>query len=188
MPTAPLLLYHYYERCRGPFVNLSDLPPDEAEQVLDSIRRAGRTFAGKRAPDYLTVRRDLEARVRVLFEARGGKPLRARPHYMTVGACPWLLEWYEQGCELCIPLSTFAPEQISFTYGDTFPAMRFQDGRPYRGQVYILEDLAGWIEQYGFPQEWNPDGRHGPERYIEAQIWDDTPLLPYVRTGCSPAD
>jgi hypothetical protein len=184
MLAEPLLLslhlYHYYECSRGPFVNLSDLPLAEAEQILTAIRQAGQIFASKRAPDYLAIRRDLEGRVRSLFEAKGGRPHRTRPHYMTVGACPWLRDWYIQGCELSIPISTFAPDVVSFTYGDTFPALRLQDGRPYRGQVYTLAELPALIEQYGFPQDWNPDGRQGPERYIEAQVWDDTPLRPHL--------
>jgi hypothetical protein len=175
-----LHLYHYYECSRGPFVNLSDLPFVEAEQILTAIRQAGQTFASKRAPDYLAIRRDLEARVRRLFKAKGGCPRRARPHYMTVGACPWLRGWYVQGCELSLPIGTFAPDVISFTYGDTFPALRLSDGRPYRGQVYTLAELPALIQQYGLPQEWNRDGQYGPERYIEAQVWDDTPLQLYL--------
>jgi hypothetical protein len=175
-----LQLYHYYECRRGPFVNLSDLPLSEAEQILTHIRQAGQTFASKRTPDYLAIRRDLEEHVRRLFEAKGGRPRRARPQYMTVGACTWLREWYVQGCELSIPIRSFAPDVISFTYGDTFPALRLHDGRPYRGQVYILAELPGLIQQYGFPQDWNRDGQYGPERYIEAQVWDDGPLQPYL--------
>ena len=171
-----LHLYHYYEGCRGPFVNLSDLPLEQAEQILTSIREAGQTFASQRAPDYLAIRRELEERVRRLFEAKGGRPRRARPHYLTVGACPWLRDWYVQGCELSIPIGAFAPEVISFTYGDTFPALRLRDGRPYRGQVYTLVELPALIEQYGLPQDWNPDGQYGPERYIEAQVWEAMPL------------
>ncbi len=184
-----LQLYHYYDCSRGPFVNLSDLPLAEAERILAAIRHAGQTFASKRAPDYLTIRRDLEQRVRSLFEAKGGRPRRAWPHYMTVGACSWLREWYVQGCELSIPITMFTPNVISFTYGDTFPALRLQDGHPYRGQVYTLAELPGVIQQYGMPQDWNPDGQFGPERYIEAQIWDDTPLQHYLAARMpAPAD
>jgi hypothetical protein len=173
-------LYHYYDRHRGPFRNLSDLPPAEAEAVLANIRQAGQTFAAKRTADYLTIRWELEERVRTLFIAKCGQPRRSRPHYFTVGACPWLLDWYVDGCALIVPLGGIAPESISFTYGDTFPAMRLQDGRPYRGQVYTVDELPLLINEYGLPQEWNPDGKAGPDRYIEAQLWDELPLLSYL--------
>ena len=35
------------------------------------------------------------------------------------------------------------------------------------------KELFGGIQQYGLPQDWNADGKGGPERYIEAQIWED---------------
>jgi hypothetical protein len=84
------------------------------------------------------------------------------------------------GCGLRIPLAVFSAEIVSFTYGDTFPALRHQDGKPYRGQVYTLAELPALIEQYGLPQDWNAKGEHGPDRYIEAQVWADEPLEPYL--------
>jgi hypothetical protein len=58
--------------------------------------------------------------------------------------------------------------------------MHYNDGKPYRGQVYTRSELADVIERHGLPQVWNPDGCGGPERYIEAQIWDDAPLKEYL--------
>ncbi|MCA0458149.1 MAG: hypothetical protein LCI00_29555 [Chloroflexi bacterium] len=176
MTTVPTVLCHYYEAANGPFRNVSDLPRDEAERVLAAIRQSGRGFASQRKADYLAVREAVEARVRGLFIAKGGAPKRLHPHSMVLGACPWIQQWYVDGRELQIPLAHFAPQIVSFTYGDIFPAMRVQDGKPYRGQVYVMDELEALIRQYGLPQVWNADGHSGPERYIEAQIWDDAPL------------
>ena len=169
-------LFHYYEAKKGPFLNLSDLPLDEAEQILNEIRQDKRLFASQRPADYLNIRRTLEAQVRALFIQKGGKPRRSPPHYMAVGACPWLKQWYLEGAEIQLSLAQFEADIISFTYGDTFPAMRYQDGKPYRGQVYTLAELPTLIRTYGLPQDWNADGQIGPERYIEAQIWHEAPL------------
>jgi hypothetical protein len=174
-------LYHYFECTRGPFHNLSDLPAEEAEAVLAAIRERGEGFASQRNSEYLTIRRELEKLVRKLFIEKGGEPLRERPHYMIVGACAWLESWYKKGCELHIPLKDFDPKQVSFTYGDTFPAMRYTDGKPYRRQVYTLAELPDLTAYYGLPQEWNADGTYGPDRYIEAQIWDDSPLKTWLQ-------
>src|ERR1044071_4847558 len=87
-----------------------------------------------------------------------------------------LKSWYPHGCELRIALNVFRTECLSFTYGDTFPAMRYKDGKPYRGKVYLLTELPGLVNEYGLPQIWNAQGKYGPERYIEAQVWDDEPL------------
>jgi len=178
----PDFLSHYYEFSWGPFLNLSDLPHHEAEMVLEKIRRAGNIFASKRNDDYLRIRRELEEKVRELFVQKGGRPQRERPHYMILGSCPWLLDWYANGCEIRVPISRFEPGMVSFTYGDTFPAMRFQDGKPYRGQVYTLQELPEIIRQYGLPQEWNPEGNYGPDRYIEAQVWANEPISQFLRS------
>jgi hypothetical protein len=61
--------------------------------------------------------------------------------------------------------------------------MRVQDGKPYRGQVYTAEEIRKIIKSYGMPQHWNPTGALGPDRYIEAQVWDDQPLLPWLSSS-----
>lgn len=170
------MLYHYYDESTGPFHNLSDLPLHEAEQVLNELRQQNIGFASKRSQDYLSIRRELEAKARNLFIAKGGQPSRAYPHYMTLGECPWLLEWYPIGRSLRISMDQFDLDTISFTYGDLFPTMRYQDGKPYRNQVYTWDEMVHVIEEFGMPQEWNANGEKGPERYIEVQIWDDKPL------------
>jgi hypothetical protein len=172
----PDFLAHYYDAGRGPFRSLSTLEPDDAEQVLERIRQAGSGFASKRAADYLAIRRELEQRIRVLFVAKGGHPRRTTPHYMILGACEWVKTWYAAGCEVRVPLDAFDPRTVSLTYGDSFPAMRYGDGKPYRGQVYTLDELPEVVDRFGLPQDWNPEGQRGPDRYIEAQVWDDEPL------------
>lgn len=180
MTLMPDVLTHYYERSAGPFSNLSMLPPAQAEEILEEIRRNANRFASQRASDYMQKRLALEDKIRMLFEKKGGKPILRRPHYLILGACPWLKEWYVDGQELQIRLASIPERCVSFTYGDSFPAMNYHDGKPYRGQVYSLGELSEVVRQYGLPQLWNPDGMAGPERYIEAQLWDDMPLKEYL--------
>ena len=176
----PTFITHYYEASQGPFRSLSDLSVDEAEVILQGIRRAGAIFASKRSTDYLAIRQSLEGQIRQLFIEKGGQPKTLRPNYFILGSCDWVKSWYREGREVNIPLEAVDPKTISFTYGDSFPAMRYKDGKPYRGQVYILEELSLIIKVYGLPQEWNCDGQFGPERYIEAQVWDDEPVKAYL--------
>lgn len=175
-----IYLYHYYEEEQGPFKNLSALEMEEAEELLQKIRNKGETFASKRSLDYLRIRKELESRARELFIRKGGKPKNLFPHYMTWGPCEWIKEWYANGREVRIPLADFREEGISFTYGDLFPTMRYRDGKEYRGQVYTKPEITEIIQQYGLPQEWNREGKHGPERYIEVQIWVDETVQPYL--------
>ena len=174
------MIVHYYEASKGPFRSLSDLRMEEAESILQRIRQEGIVFASKRNLDYLSLRMSLEQRIHQLFIEKGGQPKRLRPHYFIVGHCDWVKSWYCDGQEVQILLSTIDPKVISFTYGDSFPAMHYQDGKPHRGQVYILEELTELVAQYGLPQVWNSEGKYGPERYIEAQVWDDAPVKEYL--------
>lgn len=176
----PESLYHYFDCSYGPFFSLSDLADEEAEAVLQRIREQGVGFASQRAQDYMTIRRQLEQRVRQLFIEKGGQPRRMSPHYMILGCCDWVKSWYGSGCELCVPLAAFPAEIVSFTYGDTFPAMRYPDGKAYRGRVYTLAELPALVAEYGLPQDWNAEGTEGPDRYIEAQVWDDAPLQTWL--------
>ncbi len=167
----PDFLSHYYDRNSGPFRSLSDLSLQEAAVIQARIRQAGAQFASRCPADYLVNRQ---------FIQKGGCPLRQRPHYFVLGSCAWLLTWYKCGCELRLPVARFQMQAVSFTYGDSFPALRYQDGRPHRGQVYTWDELPELLERYGLPQEWNPNGELGPERYIEAQVWDDAPLIEFL--------
>jgi len=172
VPTTHSLIFwcHYYEAQDGPFRNLSDLSEAQAEVVLQRICMQGDRFASQRKDDYLAIRRGLEDHVRTVFITKGGKPKRMRPYYLVLGECTWLKSWYRHGCEVRIPLAAFSLENISFTSGDTCPAMRYRDGKPTRGEVYTLEELSNLVEQYGLPQIWNAEGKLGPDRYIEAQV------------------
>jgi hypothetical protein len=177
---CPDYITHYYEASQGPFTSLSNMSLESAELILERIRQAGIVFASQRKPDYLEIRTELERRIRQLFIEKGGQPKTFTPHYFILGSCEWVKSWYQQGQEVTLFLDSLDPEIISFTYGDSFPAMRFQDGKPYRGQVYIVAELVSVIEHYGLPQVWNRDGKYGPERYIEAQVWDDAPVRQYL--------
>lgn len=174
--SIPDVLTHYYDAARGPFRSLTALPVAEGDRLQAQIAAQGRVFASQRAPDYLAVRRDLEQRIRQLFVAKGGCPERDTPHYFIVGACDWLLTWYEQPAWISVPVAEVDPAVVSLTFGDSFPAMRFQDGKPWRGHVYTLRDLPDLVVRFGLPQQWNADGALGPDRYIEAQVWSDGPL------------
>ena len=178
--TLPTCLYHYYDCSHAPFRSLSNLSAQQAEHVLQAIRQRGIGFASQRSADYLTIRRALEAKVRDLFIEKGGQPQRETPHYLILGACDWVKSWYDEGCELRVRLARFSPQHVSFTYGDTFPAMRYGDGKPYRGQVYTLTELPALVQEFGLPQIWNADGNQGPDRYIEAQVWDDAVLQAWL--------
>ena len=179
-----MFLYHYYPRGCEPFRSLSDLPQARADAVLDELRQAHPdSFAARRPPDYMARRRRVEAILREEFRKKGGKLLRDTPHYLTVEHSPFLASWYEDCAILRIPIEEFDLATVSFTYGDSHPTFsdRVDDGREYRKTIYTYPEILRIIDKYGLPQDWNPDGVYGPERYVEAHVWSDDPIDRYRR-------
>jgi len=168
-------LYHYFEKDLGPFLNLSDISPDNAKKVLNGLKIKNETFAAKRGEDYIKNRLEYESQAHKIFLEKKGEISRKTPHYMTVESCDWLKSWYKVGCSLNVDIELLNVNTISFTYGDMFPVFgpKGDNNLEYRKQVYTYKEIVTVIEKYGFPQVWNINGEKGPIRYIEAQIWSD---------------
>jgi hypothetical protein len=102
---------------------------------------------------------------------------------MVVEHSPWLSSWFENCNFVKIPIEEFGLKTVSFTYGDSHPTFsprpREDDWKEYRRKLYTYEEILRLIEKYGLPQDWNDDGKHGPERYIEAHIWSDETINRY---------
>ena len=177
-----MMLYHYFDSKIGPFRNLSDLTDEEANRVILQFRQQKRdSFCAKRTADYMRMRRYYENILREEFQKKGGIIKRWAPHYMVVEACPWLASWYENSEFICIPVTAFDTRNISFTYGDSHPTFsdKITDGKEYRKKLYTYDEILQIIDKYGYPQEWNSEGKYGPERYIEAHIWSDEVIQKY---------
>lgn len=179
-----MLLYHYFDKTIGPFKNLSDLSMNDANKVLQEITSTKPTTqCAKRNSDYMQARAYYENILRSEFLKKGGFIQRKAPHYMVVEHSPWLSSWYENSAYIRIPIEEFDLRTISFTYGDSHPTFseRVNDGKEYRKKLYTYDEILQIIARYGLPQEWNNDGKYGPERYIEAHIWSDETIQRYLK-------
>lgn len=171
-----MYLYHYYDKRSGPFRSLTAACKEDSKIILEKIKRERPdSMCARRDEGYIEKRRNCEAIIRSEFIAKGGNVELDSPHYMVVEHSPWLSTWYEDGAFIKIPIEEFDTRTISFTYGDSMPTFSplITDGKEYRKKVYTYEEILGIIDKYGLPQDWNDDGAHGPERYIEAHIWTD---------------
>lgn len=174
-----MYLYHYYDSSRLPFLNLSDLTQEKAENILDVIKRVNPVSqAAKRHSTYMADRLYYERIMREKFAELGGIIRRNAPHYMVVGECEWLSSWFENSAFIKIPVSEFDLRTVSFTYGDSHPTFspRVNDGLEYRKQLYNYEGILDLIKRYGMPQE----NEYGNVRYIEAQIWSDETVKKHI--------
>lgn len=178
-----MYLYHYYNVNSQPFLNLSDLELAKANKLMEEMRATRPdSFCAKRPPEYMSNRLYYENILREEFRKKGGKMERSVPHYMVVEPCPWLSSWYENSAFIKIPIEEFDLQTLSFTYGDSHPTFseRVNDGKEYRKKLYMYDEILEIIDKYGLPQEWNEDGRFGPERYIEVHVWSDETVSRYM--------
>jgi hypothetical protein len=151
-------LYHYFEKEKGPFLNLSALSLTDAKPILDRIKSENDVFAAHRYEGYLERRGELERLVRGLFIGKGGRPKTDYPHYFVAEECPWLETWYRSPGFVRIPMSEFKSEEVSFSYGDMFPTFseRVKDEREYRKKIYTHDEILVLIEKYGLPRNGTP--------------------------------
>lgn len=163
-------------------MNLSDIPMDEAKTVLNTIKDTKPNVqSAKRHPEYMEDRHYYEEILRTEFTKKGGIITRKSPHYMVVEHSPWLSTWFENTSYIKIPIEEFDLKTVSFTYGDSHPTFspRITDGKEYRKKLYTYDEILNIIDKYGLPQDWNDDGKYGPERYVEAHIWSDDTIDRY---------
>ena len=186
----PGFLTHYY--IDQPFRTLSDLPPEHVRRVLEEIGEARELEFRLTKEEYLPRRLGIEVGMRAQFVELGGSPKRQSPHYAILGTFS-LYEDDRQMKGVRLPLSLFRSEMLSFTFTDSYFTFSERNlrgvaipERPYHGHVYRLEDLPALAREFGLPGDrWRDEPDRRFDVYIEAQIWDDEPLFPFMqpRTG-----
>lgn len=194
---VPDFATHYYRASRAPFLNLSDLPGEQAAAVMAELTRERRAGLQHRpfGRTYLEMRRVAEARLRDRFTALGGRPERRAPHYLVLGESPWFRGLAADMEEVRVPLSGLPDAQVTVTWGDSFAAMEVTRDfglafapKPYYGRLYRLADVAGLAARHGIPRP-APDGYAGlatadaPEAFVEIQLWSDAPVRGYLLPG-----
>ncbi len=170
------------------FQNLSDVSIEEAKKILKDIalKKPG-TQCAKRADEYMELRHYYEEILRcelnragtVRINACGDSRLRGLRSRKPIGFRQWVVH---NSAFIKIDLDEFDKSTLSFTYGDSHPTFskRVNDGKEYRKKLYAYDEILAIIAKYGYPQNWNNDGKYGPERYVEAHIWSDDVVKRYM--------
>ena len=179
-----MYLYHFFDVRSGPFKSLTSISQEEAWKIIERIKtERPNSQCASRHDKYVQYRHNCERMLREAFAQKGGIMEIDSPHYMVLEFSPWLSTWFEECDYIKIPVEEFDLRTVSFTYGDSMPTFSDSvfDGKEYRKKVYMYDEILGIIKKYGMPQEWNDDGKYGPERYIEAHIWSDKVIQKYIR-------
>lgn len=189
-------LIHFYKSGAEPFRSLSALPDREAIQIMQDLYVEGAVF-WERFEDpnqYLRTRRQIEQWLRQEFIAKGGAPQESYPIYMILGRSKWLLTAIDAATlattvEIQVPLSLFQECDISFTYPDSMVSSMVADQKEseyylpdYHGKLFTLSEILSIVESNGLPGEkWGANLPSFLANYIEAQVWNQKPLLEYKR-------
>ena len=193
MADFPTQVRHYYREARRPFLNLSDLPDEQLNPVIDALmdeRRSGqhRRAFGRR---YMELRRRTETKMRHLFVEAGGRVERRSPHYFVLGESRWFEGLADDMRAVVMSLDELPDVSTSVTYPDSFTAMGLApeyglpyERRPYHEKVFRLDQLDGLIGEWGLPED--PVGGYANyetrpfEMYIEIQLWSDAPVTRFL--------
>lgn len=175
-------LYRYFHDLEDPFRGFTELGFETPEEYVQYMaeNRAGcsRTYD----LEYFRRRLFTEKKLYQSFIAAGGKPEKKYPYYFVLENCDeWFYDIKQCIGSICIDLGEIDESAVSFTYGDSVPALdeQFDRGQDYHGKVYTCGEIRKVIERHGWPQKWNPRGERGYATYIEVQVWTDEPVLRY---------
>ena len=183
-------LYHYFERRFGPFMTLTELPMEEARQILIDKKNAGK-FHNPDIEGFLQKRYNRDEQLRKTFIEYGGKPQRAVPIYMTLGEHRQWESAYENPAIIKIPIHEFRPLTVSFTYGDSFAIFNSElfGVEEYWNKIYFADEILEVVARLGFPPYVEYDFKRSiyPTdkninhylKYVEAHVWSDDVLNIY---------
>ena len=186
-----MYLYHYFEKSKGPFLSITELPLDKAVDTLNEIKNRNQNLVNPNIDWFLKSRYEMEQKVREQFVAIGGKPERKSPVYMTLGEHLQFMTWYDNPACIKIPVAEFDRKTVSYTYGDVFAVFNdeLNDGREFWNTVYMLDDIVEIVKKYGNPPyvEYNVRERIYPKetpinhllKYVEAHVWSDDVIGKY---------
>ena len=177
-----MYLFHYYEKGRTPFLNLSDLTDEEAVKLHTTLSAENSSFASRDANGaYMMQRRIVEQRAHAMIVRKGGKPQRKAPHYMVLAQTELdeCKAWFLDYAVVKIPIDAFDKGTISFTYGDSFPTFQpiFDEAPAY--DLYLYHEILEVIKKRGMPPVRNENMSWLAPSYIEAQIWSDEVIKNY---------
>ncbi len=176
-----MYLHHYFNSENGPFLSISDLPPDEALEAFHKMirfmtERDGEVYKPDDARWEFVLnrhkqRRNLESEMRRRFIDKNGTAPRQYPYYLIL--CPYdekdkgLYAFYENPDCISISVEDFDMTTVSFTYGDSFVQYYHTEESKYE-LVYTYNEILEVIKEHGWAAKNENDWG-----FVEAHLWSD---------------
>ena len=175
---------HNYDPDRGAFRNICELPPPEAESVLNDIRATGKR---RIRANYLQRRLDVEDWLIRESRKKLGSTSLERPIYFFLGD-------FADGRDpsrpksYVFPLAAFPPDMLTFTFPDSMASFPIgmgddhpHDRKAYHDRVFTLYEIKDVVAKFGMPGDrWKTDPSMRHDRFIEVQVWNDEPIRRFI--------
>jgi hypothetical protein len=177
VPALPEVVTHRYDPAGGMGLNLCSLADDEAEAILDRLRREPRPTL---KPGYLARRRKTEEWLKDAASAALGRRCHEPPVYFFLGDFSYCAD-RSRPASLVIPLAAVPPDCMTFTLGDSMTVSSEPSCRVCRlEEMVALFADGGTISGFGLT-----DKTGFQKRFIEMQLWDSS-VIPL--TACPGSD
>jgi hypothetical protein len=160
----------HYNRAE-PFRSLTSLSKTELAATLKKLNETNSWGLNRFSdPEYLTRRSLVETQIQQQFISIGGKPLLSHPIYFFLGRNERFEENKNNKAHI-IQLKDIAPDQISFTYGDSMFCFN-EDYRQQKGGQYLSELCRRVYKIEDLDKIFSHENYQNSERlHIEAQLW-----------------
>jgi hypothetical protein len=87
-------------------------------------------------------------------------------------------------------LDAFRADVLTFTYPDSMASLliatrddHILHRKPYHGRVFTLPEIRKVVSKFGLPgNRWKTDPAMKYEKFIEVQVWDDSPMRNMLTT------
>lgn len=176
-----LFLIHYCHPDCEPLKNIMRLPQEEAFRLAREMAarhpEASAFFRFSDFENYYPRRMEADGILSAAFRSRGGNPVQTHPLSFALEGSDFLDHWFDRGQVLRLPLQCVPADQISFTLGDSLGMLDRTGGFIFLTLAELQARIAAHPEgATGFLRDMKQQ-----YRYIEAQLWDDTPCCHAVR-------
>ena len=161
----PTFITHYFERGRGPFLNICDLADDERRRLfadeVDSETAFNRFALG---PDFMEWRLAADDLLIGAYRDKFGFPPVGRPYFAVLGEFDKMRTMFRQGDRIVLDLAAFEEHEVTFMYPDhshltsfhgaEVPHLFYQlkdtpENRGFRGRLFTFSELSSRLMDSG---------------------------------------
>lgn len=197
----PSFITHYFERDRGPFLNVCDISDAQLDSIIETECNASTAFNRfAMGAEFFEFRCAADDLLIESYRNKFNREPEGRPFYGVLGEFDKTLGMYREGQKIRLSVSDFEADQITFMYPDHAHLISLSDSAAPRlfyqlpsdwkqqafwGKLFTYQELCDDYSSSGIRdmiESWTSlDGWAGC--YVEAHIWDRSLREKHCRQG-----